>query len=101
MWLSLFKAVGNRDAGQMLVFSEQLLSSQATNMSFHQRAYLLMAGMTGALVLHDKEKAMAIWDRHGQDVVRRGGAPGLIFVFRLLVAHSASEHPVALGLATR
>ena len=98
MWLSLFKAVGNRDAGQMLVLSEQLLS-QATNMSSHQRAYLLMAGMTGALVLHDKEKAMAIWDRHGQDIVRRGGAPGLLF--RLLVAHSASEQPVALGLATR
>ena len=98
MWLSLFKAVGNRDAGQMLVLSEQLLS-QATNLSFPQRAYLLMAGMTGALASHDKEKAMAIWDRHGQDIVRRGGASGLLF--RLLVAHSASEQPVALGLATR
>ncbi len=96
-WVSLFKAVGTRDAGQIVNLSEELLS-QGTNLSLAQRAYLLMAGMTSALSLHDEKRAMAIWEKNEQGIVRKGRMPGL--VFRLLVAHSTMSKPVDVGLAT-
>jgi spermidine synthase len=98
MWFSLFKAVGARDAGEMLNLSEHLLA-QADTGSANQRFYLLMAAMTSALVLHDEKKAMALWEEHEQRIIRRFGTPGL--VFRLLVAHSAINRPTDVGLATK
>lgn len=96
MWFSLFKAVGGRDAGQILNLSDQLLA-QTDAGSLHQRAYLLMAAMTSALVLHDEKKAMALWEQYEQRILGNRGTPGL--VFRLLVAHSAINRSIDVGLA--
>lgn len=98
MWLSLFKAVGSRDAEQILDLSDKLLS-QTNNISSRQRVYLLMAAMTSALALHDDKKAMALWEQYGQRVFQMGGEPG--FVFKLLVAHSSINRPIDGGLAAK
>lgn len=98
MWLSLFKAVGNRDAEQILDLSDKLLS-QMNNISSRQRVYLLMSGMTSALALHDDKRAMGLWEQYGQRVFQMGGEPG--FVFRLLVAHSSINRPIDGGLAAK
>mgnify|MGYP001469293553 CR=1 FL=1 len=98
MWLALFKAVGSRDAGQILNLSDELLS-HTNSLSAHQRAYLLMAAMTSAVVLHDEEKAMALWKQYEKQILGNRGTPGL--VFRLLVAHSAINSPIDVGLAIK
>ena len=97
MWFSLFKAVGGRDAGQILNLSDQLLA-QTDAGSVNQRAYLLMAATTSALVLHDEKKAMALWEQYEKRIFGNRGTPGL--VFRLLAAHSAINSPIDVGLAT-
>lgn len=94
-WFSLFKAVGSRDAGQIINLSEELLSKSA-NLSVPQRAYLLMAGMASALVLHDEKRALALWENNEKGIVRTGRMPGLIF--KLLVAHSTTRHSTDVGL---
>lgn len=98
MWFSLFKAVGGRNAGQILNLSEQLLA-QTDAGSVNQRAYLLMAATTSALVLHDEKKAMALWEQYEKRIFGNRGTPGLMF--RLLAAHSAINRPTDVGLATK
>ncbi len=83
-WISLFAAVGARDAKQMSSIGETLLG-QTSNLPRGHRRYLLTSAMTGFLSLGDKPAALALWQRYGKSVAGEDDAdPSL----RLLQAHA-------------
>lgn len=91
LWISLLKAVGARQADDMVVIAERLLAMK-TEVRENQQSYLLMAGMTGALVQHDGDKAAKLWGQYKQRILQ-GRQPSM--VFQLLVAHSLVGPPLA------
>ena len=86
-WVSLFKAVGNRDGKAMVVLSELLLGDKGAFLQA-RKGYLLMAGMTGALAQQDAMKAKSLWERFAPEILL-GRTPNL--TFQLLVAHSETS----------
>ncbi len=67
-WISLFKAMGNRQAGEVAKRAESLFALRvATNDA--QKEYLLTAGMAGHLTISNKDAALAMWRNHGRDVL--------------------------------
>jgi len=91
LWISLLKAVGARQADDMVAFAEQLLAMKS-EVRENQQSYLLMAGMTGALVRHDRDKAAKLWEQYKQRILQ-GRQPSM--AFQLLVAHSLVGPPLA------
>ncbi len=83
-WISLFAAVGARDAVRMAELGEDLLKTQPT-LSSDAREYLLQATMSGALAQGDARRAAALWDRYAPGLLR-ARAPAL----RLLRCHAAA-----------
>ena len=61
-WLDLFRAVARRDAPRMAELAEKLLEARFSHTTAQQR-YLVIAGMTGHLVNHEREKAASLWKR--------------------------------------
>ena len=90
LWLSLLKAVGARQADDMVVLAEQLLAMKS-EVRENQQSYLLMAGMTGALVRQDRNKAAKLWEQYRQRILQ-GRQPSM--AFQLLVAHSFMVPPL-------
>jgi spermidine synthase len=81
-WVRLLRAVARRDAPAMAALAERLLDPGLAH-SPSQRQYLLMAAMTGNLVLGRHDKARAMWSEHGRDADVDSDLS-----FRLLRAHA-------------
>ncbi|HEX9184476.1 MAG TPA: hypothetical protein VF876_14570 [Burkholderiales bacterium] len=82
-WIRLFQAVGAREAQTMAALAAQLLES-TPELSADGREYLLLAGMSGAIAAARHEQALALWDRHVDEIPGAATQPG----FRLLRCHA-------------
>ncbi|MGH8751749.1 MAG: fused MFS/spermidine synthase [Burkholderiales bacterium] len=83
-WLSLLKAVANRDADAMAGIGENLLRQ---DVKFHPD-YILAAAMIGNLAQGRFAESRQLWEQYGTKVFERS-RPG--FPFRLLHAYSAGD----------
>ncbi len=84
-WVSLFAAVGSRDARRMAdIGAEVLRRSGGAPASW--RSYAVAAAMAGHLALREKGKAAQLWARFHGDLGDRPEAEALLL--RLLRAHS-------------
>ena len=92
-WITLFAAVGSRDAAGSAGLATELLASQS-ELSRDAREYLLMAGMTGHLAAGDPQSAKQLWNKY-EDQIRAGGQP----VFRLLRCHAERGDNAACAAA--
>jgi len=77
-WVELFAAVGRRDAERMATLSEHLLPGAATA---SETEYLVAAGATGFLAMHDIDRARRILAR---DTDRAGSKHRDLGWYRLL-----------------
>ena len=82
-WIRLFQAVGARDALAMATLASSLLET-TPELHGDGREYLLLAGMTGAVAAGRHEQALALWDRHADDIPGGAAQPA----FRLLRCHA-------------
>jgi predicted membrane-bound spermidine synthase len=82
-WIRLFQAVGAREAQTMAALAAQLLET-TPELSADGREYLLLAGMSGAIAAARHEQALALWDRHVDEIPGAAAQPG----FRLLRCHA-------------
>ncbi len=87
-WVSLFAAVGARDARQMANIGNDILP-RSGSMSKSWRGYALAAAMAGNVALDDRSKSSQLWTRYAPEITKRADAEELLF--RLLNAHSTGE----------
>lgn len=87
-WLSLFKAVANRDADTMAGIGESLLEQ---HVKFRQE-YILAAAMTGHLARGRFAESLQLWNKYGPAMFGHN-RPG--FLFRFLYANSAAGNSSA------
>lgn len=83
-WLSLFKAIGKRDAKTMADSARTLLESGKI-MTQARLRYLVASGMLGFLAQGEKKESLRLWYKY-QPVIFSDKQPGMLF--RLLVANS-------------
>ena len=89
-WVSLFAAVGARDAPRMAADAENILA-RSDRMPKNRRGYLLSAAMAGRAGGGDWNALPALWERYGSETARGEWTGGEDLVFRLLRAHSAGD----------
>ena len=87
-WVSLFAAVGARDAHKMADLGNDILP-RSGGLSESWRGYALAAAMAGNLALGEQSKSSELWTRYGAEIAKRAKAEELLF--RLLSAHSDRE----------
>ena len=91
-WVTLFRAVSNRNASGMASAASSLLTTDHMtinyNLSASQQKYLLAAGMLGYLALNDQQKARQLWENNFQSVYKNI-QPG--FAMKILLAHSLDQ----------
>jgi predicted membrane-bound spermidine synthase len=85
-WLSLFKAVGKRDA-QAMVSAAHIILDGGQPLPRQMLQYGVAAGMVGALGQGDREGAYRFWSAHGSGLLDTTDGPHLLF--RMLAAGSA------------
>jgi spermidine synthase len=91
-WLGLLKAVGRRDATEMVSLAEELLAREKPEEGRQPRAYLVASAMVGYLAQKAPERARQVWTRYGQEW-RKGREMSM--ELRLLVALSFPGSPAA------
>lgn len=84
-WITLFKAVGNRDAPRMAMAARSLLETINPSLVAAVR-YLVAAGMLGSLAEGDRAGSYSLWSKYG---AMMPGDNQTDLLFRLLVAESA------------
>jgi hypothetical protein len=82
-WIRLFQAVGARDAVTMSSLAASLLET-TPDLSADGREFLLLAGLSGAVAAGRHEQALALWDRHVDEIPGAAAQPA----FRLLRCHA-------------
>jgi spermidine synthase len=82
-WIRLFQAVGTRDATAMATLAAGLLET-TPELSADGREFLLLAGLSGAVASGRHEQALALWDRHVDEIPGAAAQPA----FRLLRCHA-------------
>ena len=82
-WIRLFQAVGTRDAPAMATLAAGLLET-TPELSADGREFLLLAGLSGAVAAGRHEQALALWDRHVEEIPGAAAQPA----FRLLRCHA-------------
>ncbi len=92
-WITLFAAVGGRDAARSAQLASGLLSSQE-DLTRDAREYLLMAGMAGHIAAGNPQAAKDLWTKYA-DQIRGAGKP----VFRLLRCHAERGDAAACSAA--
>ena len=92
-WITLFAAVGLRDAAHSAELASRLLASQK-DLTRDAREYLLMAGMAGHIAAGNRQTAKDLWKKHA-DQIRGAGKP----VFRLLRCHAERGDAAACAAA--
>jgi spermidine synthase len=70
-WLDLFDAIGARDANRMQGLASAMLDAGAGDPNLPIRAFLVHAGMLGALAQGRTQEAESIWEKHGKPLVER------------------------------
>jgi len=86
-WVTLFKAVGNRDASRMATAARTLL----VNVNPSQLAavrYLVASGMLGSLAQGDKAESYQLWSKYRAMMF---GDIQTDLLFRLLAAESMAN----------
>jgi predicted membrane-bound spermidine synthase len=86
-WLSLFRAVGMRDANKMLTGARALLT-KGDGMSLVVRKFLLASAMLGALSQGDRAESNRLWSGYGAAMF---GSDQSDLLFRLLAAESTAH----------
>jgi spermidine synthase len=84
-WLSLFAAVGARDAVRMAELASDLLANQ-DELTNDSREYLLIAGMAGYVAAGSPQHARTLWSYYSRQVPKSSGKP----IFRLLRCHASA-----------
>jgi spermidine synthase len=84
LWLSLLKAVGDRDAKGMARSASAILAQETTLPATHFD-YVLAAGMLGHVASGERSEARALWTRYARRATRH---PEPHMLFRLLLAHA-------------
>jgi len=88
-WLTLFKAISNKNATEMAKTASALLSSRneiaGLKLATKKREYLLGAGMLGYLAMGNKAQAQQLWNENKQSIYNNS-EPG--FAMKLLLAHA-------------
>ena len=85
-WISLFRAVGARDAVPMAEIAGQLLAG-TSGINAESREYLWMAGLAGYLGAGDRAGALRLWDFYAARLPK--SVPKA--AFRLLRCHAQPE----------
>ena len=88
-WVSLFAAVGARDAPRMAADAGKILA-RSDRMPKNRRGYLLSAAMSGRAGAGDWNSLPGLWERYGSEAVHGEWTGGEGLMFRLLRAHSAA-----------
>jgi predicted membrane-bound spermidine synthase len=70
-WVSLFRAVGRRDAAAMATHADALLAQGRELTSTHKQ-FLLRASLAGNIVTGQLDRAQGAWDKHSPDALRTG-----------------------------
>ena len=89
-WVSLFAAVGARDAPGMAANAGKLLA-RSDRMPKNRRGYLLSAAMAGRAGAGDWNALSKLWERYGSEKGRGEWSGGEELMFRLLRAHPAAD----------
>jgi predicted membrane-bound spermidine synthase len=66
-WIALFRAVAARDARRMAALAGELLATQ-TELGIEAREYLLLAAMTGHVAQDEGGAALALWEKHREQI---------------------------------
>jgi spermidine synthase len=85
LWYRLFRAIGRRDAGEMLVGARDLLANQP-GLSPNKQKYLLATSMLGALAQGNRVEARRLWSQY-KTAIFGNNKPYLLF--RLLAAEGS------------
>jgi predicted membrane-bound spermidine synthase len=101
-WLTLFKAIAERDAAMMAAVGEDLLAAPAAGLeSAASRRYLLGITLAGQLAQGRHDAAQLVWQRYGGVAFRDKERP-LGIELRFLQAHAAwAQVRAASGTASR
>ena len=89
-WISLFAAIGARDAPRIAANAEGILA-RSDRMPKNRRGYLLSAAMAGRARGGDWNALSALWGRYGSEISHGEWIGGEELMFRLLRAHSAAD----------
>jgi len=84
-WIALFRAVGQRDAGQAGQLAEVLLATQV-DLGIENREYLLIAGMTGHIAAGAPARAKTLWDHYSPRLSRAAYNQPLLRLLRCRAA---------------
>jgi hypothetical protein len=86
-WLTLFKAVAERDAPMMAAAGEDLLAAPAGGLeSMASRRYLLGVSLAGQLAQGKHDAARTLWQRYAGAALRKDSPLGI--ELRFLQAHA-------------
>jgi spermidine synthase len=84
MYVSLFKAIGQRDGAKMAAVAKRLLETEQDGTPSRMQ-YVLAAGMLGNLAQGDRDQAAGLWSKY-HSLIRTAGKP--IFLLHFLEAES-------------
>ena len=85
-WISLFRAVGKRDAAVMVRHSMSLLRGH-NNLTDVEMKYLVAAGMLGSIVTGNSDGCHELWKEYSPYLLRQGELP---VIFPVLAAQCSS-----------
>jgi spermidine synthase len=83
-WYRMFKAIGRRDAGEMVEDARELLKNRH-GLTLVEQEYLVAAGMLGALARGNRPEAHRLWSQY-KTALFGNSEPDLLF--RLLAAEA-------------
>ena len=89
-WVSLFAAIGARNAPRMAANAEEILA-RSGRIPKNRLGYLLSAAMAGRAGGGDWNALSALWERYGSETAQGEWTGGEELVFRLLRAHSTGD----------
>jgi len=91
-WITLFKAISDRNAPQMAKTASELLLSNdiiaGEQLNSKRREYLLATSMLGYLAINNNNKAKSLWNKYNQSIYKEGKP---VFALQLLLAHANIE----------
>ena len=87
MYVSLFKAIGERDGVKMARFAKRLLESEQ-DIAPARLQYVLAAGMLGDLAQGKRGESAGLWSRYRSRIAVTGEP---VFLLRFLEAESANR----------
>ncbi|MEM2983536.1 MAG: hypothetical protein QXH17_10300, partial [Candidatus Bathyarchaeia archaeon] len=87
-WIELFRAIGKREAPEMVSISSRLLKNHENTERSSYREYLLISYMLGNILIKNCEESINSWIKYSEKLSEDKREN---LIFRLLVAHFASK----------